>query len=163
MFTIFFVLVVAPFSPTLKSIEYKKSFTRNFNLAILNTNVLVSASVSIVCMIMFAFYIRIERGREIGIERALGITREQTGFMFLLETSIIQIYGLIMGLFIGIYFTSIFLQITQLGTLQSPFVIIYPFQSITVLIGIFLFAEMGVLIPAYIATRTDISRILKVE
>jgi hypothetical protein len=152
-----------PFSPTLKSLEYKESFARNFNLAILNTNVLISAAVAVVCMIMFGFYIRIERGKEIGIERALGITKEQTGFMFLLETSIIQIYGLTMGLFTGMYFTSIFLQITQIGALQSPFVIIYPLQIIPILLAIFFIAEIGVLVPAYIASRTDISRILKVE
>ncbi|MFX0084713.1 MAG: FtsX-like permease family protein [Candidatus Hodarchaeota archaeon] len=152
-----------PFIPSIETIKYIDSFTRRFNLSVLNTNVIITVIVAIICMIMFAFYIQIERGKEIGIERALGKTRLQTSLMFLIEASIILIFGLIFGFITGMFFTAVFFQITQIGALATPFVIVYPLQIVPILIGIFIFAGIGTLIPAYLASRTDISRILKVE
>ena len=152
-----------PSVPSIAFDEYKESFTRRFNLSVLNTNVIITAIVAIICMTMFAFYISIERGKEIGIERALGITRSQTAQLFLIETSIILCFGIVFGFVTGMFFTAVFFQITQIGALPTPFVIIYPIQIIPILIGIFILSGICTLFPAYLASRTDISRILKVE
>jgi ABC-type antimicrobial peptide transport system permease subunit len=152
-----------PYVPSIQTKEYIKSFTRRFNLSVLNNNVIITVVVAIICMIMFAFYIQIERGKEIGIERALGKTRLQTSLMFLTETSIILSFGLVFGFITGMFFTAVFFQITQIGALATPFVIVYPFQIVPILIGISIFAGIGTLLPAHLASRTDISRILKVE
>jgi ABC-type antimicrobial peptide transport system permease subunit len=62
------------------------------------------------------------------------------------------------------YFVTMFLQITQFGETIPPTIVTYPIPLLVqMLIGIFIIAGIGTIAPAYMATRKDISRILKVE
>lgn len=153
-----------PESPALDYIAYKESFSRHFSLSILNTDLIICVTVSVIGVIMFAFFTYVERGKEIGVERALGMTRIQTATSFLVEASTILTFGTVIGFFTGTYFVTMFLQVTQIGETIPPVVVAYP---ITLLFQIVLFiliiAAIGTITPAYMATRKDISRILKVE
>jgi len=113
---------------------------------------------------MFAFFTYIERGKEIGVERALGMTKIQTAQSFLVEGLLILGFGTVIGVITGIYFVAMFLQAIQFGEYVPPQIISYPTTLlIQLLIGISIIAGIGTLIPSIMASRKDISKILKVE
>jgi len=155
---------ITPESPALDYIIYKDSFSRHFSLSILNTDLIICVTVSVIGVIMFAFFTYVERGKEIGVERALGMTRIQTGVSFLVEASTILTFGTAIGFFTGTYFVTLFLQITQIGETLPPVVVAYPISLLfQIVLVILIVAAIGTILPAYMATRKDISRILKVE
>ncbi len=152
------------YSPALDYHEYQESFDRSFMLSILNSDLIISAVISIVGVIMFAFFTYVERGKEIGVERALGMTRLQTAQSFLVEALTILSFGTVIGFLTGAYFVTMFLQVIQFGESIPPAVVEYPLTLLSQLIlGILVAAGIGTVIPAYLASRKDISRILKVE
>ncbi|MFX1282062.1 MAG: FtsX-like permease family protein [Promethearchaeota archaeon] len=161
---IYNVTGITPSSPALSYKEYKTSFERRFTLSILNSDLVVCFAVAVIGVIMFAFFTYVERGKEIGVERALGMTQFQTAQSFLVEAATILSFGCIIGYITGVYFVTMFLQIIQLGESIPPLAVTYPTAFlIQILLGIIISAGIGTIIPAYIATRKDISRILKVE
>ena len=158
------VTKLTPYAPALEYKEYHDSFTRIFTLSILNSDLIICVAVSVVGIIMFAFFTYVERGKEIGVERALGMTKIQTAQSFLVEGILILGFGTIIGVMTGIYFVAMFLQAIQFGQDVPPQIISYPTTLlIQMLVGILLIAGIGTLIPSIMASRKDISRILKVE
>ena len=155
---------IQPYSPAYEFQQYKDSFGRYFSLSILNSDLIVCATIVIVGVIMFAFFTYVERGKEIGVERALGMTRLQTAQSFLVEAITILTFGVIIGSGAGAYFVTMFLQITQFGSSIPPVIVVYPFSLLgQLLLAILIAAGIGTIIPARMASRKDISRILKVE
>ncbi|UCG04082.1 MAG: ABC transporter permease [Candidatus Heimdallarchaeota archaeon] len=153
-----------PSSAALTYKEYKTSFERYFQLSILNSDLIISIAVVVIGVVMFAFFTYVDREKEIGVERALGMTRFQTAQSFLVEAATILIFGSVIGYLTGVFFVAMFLQITQVGQTIPPQVIIYPTKLFVSLIaGILIAAGIGSVLPAYFATRKDVSRILKVE
>ncbi|MFX1286373.1 MAG: FtsX-like permease family protein [Promethearchaeota archaeon] len=153
-----------PSSAALAYKEYKTSFERYFQLSILNSDLIISIAVAVIGVIMFAFFTYVDREKEIGVERALGMTRFQTAQSFLVEAATILIFGSVIGYLTGVFFVTMFLQITQVGQTIPPQVIIYPTKLLVPLIaGILIASGIGSVLPAYFATRKDVSRILKVE
>jgi ABC-type antimicrobial peptide transport system permease subunit len=162
--TVYNMTGVNPSSPALRYKEYKTSFGRKFSLSILNSDLIICTAVAIIGVIMFAFFTYVERGKEIGVERALGMTQFQTAISFLVEAAMILAFGAVIGTLTGMYFVTMFLQITQVGQAIPPIVVTYPVTLlIQMLIGMIIIAGLGTIAPAYLATRKDISRILKVE
>ncbi|MFX0171285.1 MAG: FtsX-like permease family protein [Candidatus Hodarchaeota archaeon] len=162
--TVYNMTGVSPSSPALQYKEYKTSFGRKFRLSILNSDLIICSAVAIIGVIMFAFFTYVERGKEIGVERALGMTQVQTVISFLVEATMILAFGVVIGTLTGMYFVTMFLQITQFGESIPPVVVTYPIALLTqMLIGMIVLAGIGTVVPAYLATRKDISRILKVE
>ncbi|MFW9854499.1 MAG: FtsX-like permease family protein [Candidatus Thorarchaeota archaeon] len=153
-----------PIAPALRFKEYKADFGRIFSLSVLNADLIVCMAVATVGIVMFAFFTYVERGKEIGVERALGMTQGQTAQSFLVEAIMILIFGTIIGTISGMYFVSMFLQVTHLGETIPPSAVAYPIPVLSVIIlGILIAAGIGTVIPAYLSTRKDISRTLKVE
>ncbi|MFX1507350.1 MAG: FtsX-like permease family protein [Promethearchaeota archaeon] len=153
-----------PSSAALAYKEYKTSFERYFQLSILNSDLIISIAVAVIGVVMFAFFTYVDREKEIGVERALGMTRFQTAQSFLVEAATILIFGSVIGYFTGVFFVTMFLQITQVGQTIPPQVLIYPTKLIFPLIaGILIAAGIGSVLPAYLASQKDVSRILKVE
>ena len=151
-------------SPALEYQAYKESFGRSFMLSILNSDLIICAIISVVGVIMFAFFTYVERGKEIGVERALGMTRFQTAQSFLVEALTILSFGTIIGFLTGAYFVTMFLQIIQIGETIPPIIVKYPFTLLgQLIIAILIAAGIGTVVPALMASRKDISRILKVE
>jgi ABC-type antimicrobial peptide transport system permease subunit len=152
------------YSPALEYQDYKESFGRFFTLSILNSDLIVCAAISIVGVIMFAFFTYVERGKEIGVERALGMTQFQTAQSFLVEALTILSFGTVIGFLTGAYFVTMFLQIMQFGESIPPITVKYPCTLLgQLIIAILLAAGIGTIAPAILASRKDISRILKVE
>ncbi|MHA1226268.1 MAG: FtsX-like permease family protein [Candidatus Hodarchaeales archaeon] len=161
---IYNVTNIIPTAPALEYKAYKESFSRRFGLSILNSDLIICMTISVVGIIMFAFFTYVERGKEIGVERALGMTRFQTGQSFLVEAIMILGFGSLIGVLTGVYFVAMFLQATQFGQSVPPPVVTYPVPLLVqILLGILITAGIGTLIPSYMASKKDISRILKVE
>ncbi|UCG01731.1 MAG: FtsX-like permease family protein [Candidatus Heimdallarchaeota archaeon] len=155
---------ITPISPALEYREYKAGFGWRFSLSILNSDLLVCIVVAVIGVIMFAFFTYVERGKEIGVERALGMTQFQTAQSFLVEAATILAFGSIIGYFTGVYFVTMFLQVMQIGESIPPLVVTHPpILLVQIISGICITAGIGTIVPAYLATRKDISRILKVE
>ncbi|MHA2165419.1 MAG: FtsX-like permease family protein [Candidatus Hodarchaeales archaeon] len=152
------------YSPALEYLAYKESFGRSFMLSILNSDLILCAAISVIGVIMFAFFTYVERGKEIGVERALGMTQFQTAQSFLVEALTILSFGTVIGFLTGAYFVTMFLQILQFGESIPPIIVKYPFALLgQLIIAILLAAGIGTVAPAILASRKDISRILKVE
>jgi len=144
--------------------NYIKSVERRFILAILNTALSVCIIISVLGTVMFSLFTYLERGKEIGVERALGMTRTQTAILFSIEGLSILFFGLVIGFGTGLVNTTIFLLVTQMGRTVPPIVVAYPFDFIFSFLALVIFvATIGTLIIAYKATKKDISRVLKVE
>ncbi|MFW9855163.1 MAG: FtsX-like permease family protein [Candidatus Thorarchaeota archaeon] len=149
--------------PWLEYNEYLDSFNHRFNLAVLNSALIFSVTISIASMIMFALFIYLERGREMAVERALGLTRIQSWQLLLLESSTIIVFGTLLGVISGFFFTSIFFQVVQIQALTTPFVITFPTPILPIILAVFLVSSGSSLIPIIFISQTDISRLLKVE
>ncbi|MFX1517092.1 MAG: FtsX-like permease family protein [Promethearchaeota archaeon] len=149
--------------PWLNYNDYLESFDHRFNLSVLNSALIICVTISIASMVMFAFFIYIERGREMAVERALGLTRVQSAQILLFEASTILLFGICFGLVSGIFFASIFFQVMQIQSLTTPFVIAFPTQIIPIIFGVFLVSGGCSLVPIIIVSQKDISRLLKVE
>jgi putative ABC transport system permease protein len=90
-----------------------------------------------------------ERIREIGVRRATGATRREIVLQFLSEATIISISGGIIGIILGIAFSKIIMQVTDILTIISPISILVSF-GVSVAVGI-LFGYM----PAKRAAEQD--------
>ena len=144
--------------------EYLSSMDRLFALSVLNSALVICIVISIISAFMFAVFTYLERGKEIGVERALGMTRMQTGTSFIIEGLMILIFGLAIGVFSGLLNTTFFLLVTQMGQTVPPIIVDFPWEFIIQFsFLIFLVSVLGTSILAYLATRRDISRVLKVE
>jgi ABC-type antimicrobial peptide transport system permease subunit len=144
--------------------EYKESVERRFGLSILNSTLLSCVIVFMVGALMFTLFTYLERGNERGIERALGMTRFQTGVLFTIEGLTILFFGVVIGLGTGLINANFFVFVTQLGRSIPPFIVAYPYGFISSFILFTLFiAIINTLLIAYQSTRRDISRVLKVE
>jgi len=144
--------------------EYLSSMDRIFALSVLNSALVICIAVSIISALMFAIFTYLERGKEIGIERALGMTRMQTGKIFIIEGLTILLFGMSIGLVSSLVNTSFFLLVTQMGQTVPPIIVDFPWLFIfQFCLLIFLFSVFSTSILAYQSTRRDISRVLKVE
>ncbi len=90
-----------------------------------------------------------ERIREIGVRRATGATRREIVLQFLSEATIISITGGLIGIILGIAFSKIIMQVTDILTIVSPLSIFISF-GVSVAVGI-LFGYM----PAKRAAEQD--------
>ena len=151
-----------PYSPKLAYQNYLKSFGRRFIVSILNSDLLICITIAVVSITMFAFFTYIERGKEIGVERALGMTRTQLGATFIIEGGIIMLFGIIIGVNIGLFYSTVVIRL--FATTTDLFIIEYPIEFLLKLIcGLFLATVTCILLPVYLATKKDISHILKSE
>ncbi len=150
------------YSPKLDYQNYLKSFLRRFIVSILNSDLLICITIAVVSITMFAFFTYIERGKEIGVERALGMTRTQLGATFIIEGGIIMLFGIIIGVNIGLFYSTVVIRL--FATTTDLFIIEYPIEFLLKLIcGLFLATVTCILLPVYLATKKDISHILKSE
>ncbi|MFX0085350.1 MAG: FtsX-like permease family protein, partial [Candidatus Hodarchaeota archaeon] len=151
-------------SAELLYLNYEKSVDRRFGLSLLNSTLISCIVISLVGAFTFTIFTYLERDKERGIERALGMTRLQTGILFSIEGLVILLFGIIIGLCTGLINTTFFLFVAQLGRSVPPIIVAYPFDFISTFILIIAIIACSItLIIAYQSTRRDISRVLKVE
>ncbi|MHA1972710.1 MAG: FtsX-like permease family protein [Candidatus Hodarchaeales archaeon] len=134
-------------------------------LPVLNSDFVICIGVVVIGLIMFGFHGYIERGKEIGIEIALGMTKKQIAYSYILEFIVILFFGLFYGVLSGYFIVEILLNLINVGShIELPSVIYYPidFFGFTFLITAFV-GFVGMILPIYWSTKSDICRLLKVE
>ncbi|MEX5632447.1 ABC transporter permease [Parafrankia sp. FMc2] len=98
----------------------------------------------------------IERTREIGMLRAVGMTRPQMRLMVIVESVIIAVFGAVMGVLVGSFFGW-----ALTGALESQGVTTFAYPVRTIIAVMIVGAVLGVLaavFPARRAARMDILR-----
>ncbi|MFX1536488.1 MAG: ABC transporter permease, partial [Promethearchaeota archaeon] len=131
-----------------------------------SSSLLMLMIVSLFTILMFGFSQLMERSKEIGVERALGMSLRQTSLLFVIETIIIVLFGTIVGIILGIMIAQVFLSTLLIAQayVYPPFVLSYPFNLFTgIAVLILVVGIISSLIPAFLATRTKISNILRTE
>lgn len=103
----------------------------------------------------------IERTREIGLLRAIGLTRPQTRRMITLESVVVAVLGAILGLGMGLVFGLALqraLADQGLGTLDIPWLQLVAFLAVSVIVGI-----LAAVLPARNAARLDVLQAIATE
>ena len=106
----------------------------------INSSLLMLMIVSLFTILMFSFSQLIERNKEIGVERALGMSLHQTSLLFVIEALIIILFGTIMGILLGMVIGQVFLNTTLIAQAYSfpPNIVVYPFDLFAVIAGLLL-------------------------
>ncbi|MFX1251855.1 MAG: ABC transporter permease [Promethearchaeota archaeon] len=139
---------------------------RSVLLTIINGTVLILIAVILFTILMFGVYQLMERGKEIGIERVLGMSFRQTSLLFVIEAFFLLLCGIVVGLILGSFTGQMFLMTTLMTqTYLFPVVIMqYPWDLFVVIAGLILLVGLlSSLIPAFLATRLKIGDILRGE
>lgn len=145
--------------------NFDTSMTYQSILPILNSGFLVSMTVIILGLIMFGFHGYIERGKEIGVEKALGMTKRQIAYSFIIEAVIILFIGLIYATLIGLGITALVLVfINNNLNIEPPSIIMFPLNLLYRFnLSVIMLGCLGMIFPIFLSVRKDISRVLKVE
>jgi putative ABC transport system permease protein len=97
----------------------------------------------------------VERTREIGLLRAVGLQRRQTRVMIRLEAIMIAIYGGVLGLVVGSFFgwalVRAFTKESEFGSFHYPFTQLIIFLIVSAVLGV-----LAAIIPAWRASRTNV-------
>jgi putative ABC transport system permease protein len=103
----------------------------------------------------------IERTREIGLLRAVGLTRRQLRRMVRLESLVIALYGAVLGVVVGVGFGIALQQVLSssgIDVLQIPWLNLGVFVVLAALVGI-----LAALWPARRAGKLDVLRAITTE
>ena len=147
----------------LQNVLYTKVINQ-YLLGAVNNDIIFCIAIATLVIIIFSILQIIERGKEIAIERAVGMTFKQNCLLIIYDTSWLLLFGLVSGIILGLAFASLFLiPVTTYGQIP-PLLTIYPFNLIieTTFLVIIIPSLIN-FIPALITSRIEITRLLKVE
>ena len=103
----------------------------------------------------------IERTREIGLLRAVGVSRRQLRQMIRLESVVIAVLGAVLGVLLGIAFGVTLMYALRdqgLEVIRIPFGQLVVFLVLSLVIGV-----LAAVLPARRAARLDVLRAIAVE
>jgi ABC-type antimicrobial peptide transport system permease subunit len=103
----------------------------------------------------------IERTREIGLLRAVGMTRKQLRRMVRLESLVIAVYGALLGVVVGVGFGAALQQASSssgIDVLEIPWVNLMVFVVLAALVGV-----LAALWPARRAAKLDVLQAITTE
>ena len=103
----------------------------------------------------------IERTREVGLLRAIGVSRAQLRAMITLESVVIAVLGAVLGVLLGIAFGIVLMYAVRdegLEVISVPFGQLAVFLGLSVVIGV-----LAAVLPARRAARLDVLRAIATE
>jgi putative ABC transport system permease protein len=103
----------------------------------------------------------VERVREIGILRAVGMTRRQVGRMVVVEAGILGVVGALLGIVAGLGAAVVMLALAT-GQVGPAFAVPWPTLALALLLGVGL-AMLAAYYPARLAGRLSIIRAVQAE
>ncbi|MFX1535887.1 MAG: FtsX-like permease family protein, partial [Promethearchaeota archaeon] len=146
---------------------------RRVLLTTINSSLLMLLTVTLFTILMFGFNQLIERSKEIGVERALGMSLSQTSLLFVLEAMILILFGIGVGIIVGMFIAQLLLSTVMIAfqflfpvgqAFLLPITIQYPWTQFLAITGLMIFIGLASsLIPAYLATRVNVSSRLRAE
>ena len=105
----------------------------------------------------------IERTREIGMLRSIGMTRWQVVMMVLAEAGLLGIIGGILGLVFGVLLTQIFLESMKAMSGYSLALVIPSHTVYTAVVVALAVSQLAALVPAVRAARTPVLEAIHYE
>lgn len=105
----------------------------------------------------------IERTREIGMLRSIGMTRWQVVNMVLAEAGLLGVIGGLLGLVFGVLLTRIFLESMSAMSGYSLDLVIPPRTIFTALIVALIVSQLAAALPAIRASRTPVLEAIHYE
>ncbi|MFP3907654.1 MAG: ABC transporter permease, partial [Acidimicrobiales bacterium] len=145
-----------PTASVLDQTEYKQTQASSFNqlLGLVYVLLLLAVLIALLGIANTLALSILERTRELGLLRAVGMTRAQMRATVRWESVIIAVFGALLGLVIGVFFG--WAMVTALaGERISRFVVpVGPMLAIVVLAG--LAGVLAAVVPARRAARTDV-------
>jgi len=125
---------------------------------------LLAASFGIINTLVVAV---MERTKEIGLQKALGMGRGKVFLLFSLESVLIGFWGALLGVVVGIalgIFANVFLASTYLGSFEGYNLFSFKFFSILwVVLLVCLIAFLAGVMPAFRASRLNPIEALRYE
>lgn len=103
----------------------------------------------------------IERTREVGLLRAIGVSRSQLRWMITLESVVISVLGAVLGVILGIAFGIVLMYAVRdegLEVISVPYGQVAVFLALSVLIGM-----LAAVLPARRAARLDVLQAIATE
>ncbi len=138
--------------------EQGKSVTQVLSLfyALLAMSVIISAFGIVNTLTLSIF----ERTRELGLLRAVGMTRRDVRRMVRYESVITAVFGALLGLVLGVFFAFVVIKALESEGLKFslPIVQIVSFLAFATLIGV-----LAAILPASRASRLDVLRAISYE
>ena len=104
----------------------------------------------------------LERVRELGVLRAVGMTRRQVWRMVIVEAGVLGIVGAILGCITGVVVGQVMIGIAGGGSLRLPFDPDWPTIGWTAVFGVTV-AMLAAIWPARLAARMEIIRAVQFE
>jgi putative ABC transport system permease protein len=143
--------------------EYKKSQANQIDILLNLINVLVVFAIVIALLgvVNTVALSIVERTRELGLVRALGMTRGQMRSMVRWETVLITIFGTLLGLAVGLFFGVALVK--AFASLGVNTVNIAIGQQISYVVIAFLAGLLAAIFPARRAAKTDMLRAIVTE
>ncbi|MCE7736607.1 MAG: FtsX-like permease family protein [Candidatus Heimdallarchaeota archaeon] len=135
-----------------------------FLIIALHSILLITFIVNIMGVSYFAFVFIADRKKEIGIYRALGMTKSQIIKLLFYEIMIIVLISIVFGLIAGGFISFITFQVIVGGGFQliPPFAIFFPvFLIVAISVVMMIIAMTIAFIPAYINTNKQTGSILR--
>lgn len=135
-----------------------------FLIIALHSILLITFIVNVMGVSYFAFVFIADRKKEIGIYRALGMTKAQIIKLLFYEIMIIVLISIIFGLIAGSFVSFITFQVIVGGGFQliPPFAIFFPVFLIVGISSVMAIVAMGIsYIPAYLNTKKQTGSILR--
>ena len=126
----------------------------------INNDVIMIIILSTIVLILFSYFLLDERKKELLLMRAIGMKLNQLSILFIIETTIIMISSIIIGLITGLFLTQIVILLL-FNPLQSypVFIAIYPFDIIIFTITLlFTLCLVFSLVPSYSLSKQEISK-----
>lgn len=137
--------------------EFSGSATSVFNviLGAVQVLLLVALAISVLGVINTLVLSVIERTREIGVLRAIGLRRGQTMRMITVESVVIVLFGTILGLVVGAGLGSAIVYALKdaigFGSVTLPWVLMITYLIVSIFVGVF-----AAIIPAIRAARLNV-------
>lgn len=131
----------------------------NFRFSIVTIAIIIISAIIILIIMLFNIKDRIF---EIGIKRAIGATKDDIRFQFLVEGALYALIGSMIGIFLGLFVS----LLVCISGYRDTKVFIYPLSANAILIPLCLSSIIVIissLIPAIKASNTNIIKCLKVD
>ncbi len=143
--------------------EFQATAESNINTVLILVNVflgfsLVIALVGILNTLTLSVF---ERTREIGLLRAVGMTRRQLRRMIRWESATVALYGALLGLVLGVGFgvaTAVAIPSEIIGLVSIPVLMLVLFAVLAVVFGL-----VAAMLPSYRASRMNVLEAISYE
>ncbi|MHA1912577.1 MAG: FtsX-like permease family protein [Candidatus Kariarchaeaceae archaeon] len=156
------IYIIDPFAD--RGYSFGADVIRRTVYSVLNANMIVAMTAAILSLSFFAFMVLAERGRELGLYKALGMVRKQLFLVFVTETLVILFMGLLIGNLLGQIVAQMFLALFAIGSPIPPLLTYIPFMQLFIINSILLVgALLAAAIPALIISHLETGKILRRE